>query len=334
MGEDGYARIRQLVFARPLMRLTNKPVILLMGPTAAGKTDFAIKLRERFPVELISVDSALIYKGMDIGTAKPSADELSKAPHRLIDFLDPAESYSAAKFCADARQHIHEIHTQNRIPLLVGGTMMYFNRLINGIADLPDADPQIRSAIEAKADKYGWPHVHSELAKVDPASALKIHQNDPQRIQRALEVFEITGKPMSELSKFNVGQLECPQLRIALSPSDRKVLHQRIAVRFQQMLATNFIDEVQRLYQRDDLHIDLPSIRAVGYRQGWKFLDGAIDKNQLESQGIAATRQLAKRQLTWLRGMSEVNWLDPTASGAYADFEKLVAEFLASHSLN
>ncbi|MEG9489056.1 tRNA (adenosine(37)-N6)-dimethylallyltransferase MiaA [Mannheimia indoligenes] len=297
----------------------NKPLALfLMGPTASGKTDLAIALRQELPVEVISVDSALIYKGMDIGTAKPSKAELALAPHRLIDILDPAESYSAMNFHSDALREMAEITAQGKIPLLVGGTMLYYKALLEGLSPLPSADPAIRTDIEARAEQYGWAALHQELTNIDPVAGARINSNDSQRINRALEVFYITGKTMTELTAQQGEALPYNILQFAIAPEDRAVLHQRIEQRFHKMIDLGFEEEVKRLFLREDLHINLPSIRCVGYRQMWEYLQGDISLDEAIFKGICATRQLAKRQITWLRGwQGELTWLDtldPTSS--------------------
>ena len=292
----------------------SKQVIFLMGPTASGKTALATELYQKLPLELISVDSALIYRGMDIGTAKPTAAELELAPHHLIDILDPAQSYSAADFRADAIRLIAEIQHRGNIPLLVGGTMLYFKALLEGISPLPEADAQIRLQLEAEAAEKGWAALHAELAVVDPVSAQRIHPNDPQRINRALEVYRISGRSLTELTAEKGEPFAFPVHQFAIAPQDRAVLHQRIALRFEQMLAAGFEQEVSTLRQRTDLHPDLPSMRCVGYRQMWQYLDGECSYEQMKEKGIAATRQLAKRQLTWLRGWQGVTWLDSEAA--------------------
>lgn len=289
----------------------HKPAALfLMGPTASGKTALAIELRQHLPVEIISVDSALIYKGMDIGTAKPDAAELALAPHRLIDILDPSVAYSAADFRRDALAAMHEITAQGKIPLLVGGTMMYFKALLEGLSPLPSADPEIRAQIEARAAQEGWQVLHDELSRVDPVAGARIHPNDPQRLSRALEVYYISGKTMTKLTETAGENLPFNAYQFAIAPADRKILHQRIEMRFQMMLKAGFEDEVRALYQRGDLHPDLPSIRCVGYRQMWSYLAGEISYDDMVYRGICATRQLAKRQMTWLRGWEGVQWLD------------------------
>jgi tRNA dimethylallyltransferase len=295
-------------------------VIFLMGPTASGKTDLAIALRQHLPVELISVDSALVYRGMDIGSAKPNAQELAAAPHRLIDIRDPSEPYSAADFCVDAEREIAAIHARGKIPLLVGGTMLYFKALLDGLADMPEADPEIRAQIEREAEEFGWPYIHQQLAAVDPELAAEIHPNHSQRLSRALEVYRASGKTMTELRREQTQNAVEPfserfnVVQIAIAPRDRSVLHERIALRFNKMMAAGLVDEVRVLYDRGDLHVDLPAIRAVGYRQVWDFIEGRLSQDEMLERGIIATRQLAKRQFTWLRGWqnypnTELNWL-------------------------
>ncbi|MEQ5095287.1 tRNA (adenosine(37)-N6)-dimethylallyltransferase MiaA [Proteus terrae] len=284
--------------------------IFLMGPTASGKTALAIALRQKLPVDIISVDSALIYRGMDIGTAKPDANEQSLAPHRLIDILDPAFPYSAADFRRDALNAMEEITAAGRIPLLVGGTMLYFKALLEGLSPLPNANSDVRAEIEKKAAEQGWEAIHKELALVDPVAAQRIHPNDPQRLSRALEVYLISGKTMTELTKISGESLPYDVYQFAIAPKDRNVLHQRIEARFKQMLTCGFEDEVKSLYERGDLHEDLPSVRCVGYRQMWSYLSGEIDYDEMVYRGICATRQLAKRQITWLRGWNDIHWLD------------------------
>ncbi|RDE70596.1 tRNA (adenosine(37)-N6)-dimethylallyltransferase MiaA [Haemophilus sputorum] len=292
--------------------MTQQPLALfLMGPTASGKTDLAIALRQQLPVEVISVDSALIYKGMDIGTAKPTPAELALAPHRLIDILDPKESYSAMNFREDALKEMAEISASGRIPLLVGGTMLYYKALLEGLSPLPSADPIIRAEIEEKAAKIGWAGMHQKLLALDPVAGARINPNDSQRINRALEVFYITGKTMTELTAEKGETLPYRLLQFAIAPQDRAILHERIALRFQKMMDLGFEEEVKRLFLREDLHIDLPSIRCVGYRQMWEYLQGDISLDEAIYKGICATRQLAKRQITWLRGWKdEITWLD------------------------
>lgn len=273
-----------------------------MGPTASGKTDVAVSLVENGPFEIISVDSAMVYRGMDIGTAKPDAATLARAPHRLIDFLDPAEPYSAARFRDDAREAIEAIHGAGRIPLLVGGTMLYFRALLRGLADMPDADPAIRARLEGEAAEKGWGALHARLADLDPEAGARIHPNDPQRIQRALEVWERTGRPLTELQReAAVRSCPWPVIRLGLMPYDRRWLHARIARRFEAMMAAGLVAEVEALHARGDLDDSLPAIRAVGYRQVWDYLEGRIGRDEAVRRGIIATRQLAKRQITWMR---------------------------------
>ena len=290
----------------------HKPLaIFLMGPTASGKTDLAIQLRQQLPVEVISVDSALIYRGMDIGTAKPSKAELALAPHRLIDICDPAESYSAANFRTDALREMQEISAQGKIPLLVGGTMLYYKALLEGLSPLPSADEKVRSEIEAKAALIGWAGLYQELCKIDPISAQRINPNDSQRINRALEVFYLTGKTLTELTAQKGEALPYDILQFAIAPEQRGVLHLRIEQRFHKMIELGFQQEVEKLYRRPDLNENLPSIRCVGYRQMWEYLRGDYDHDEMVFRGICATRQLAKRQITWLRGWtSPIQWLD------------------------
>ena len=295
-----------------MQHLEHKPLaIFLMGPTASGKTDLAIQLRQQLPVEVISVDSALIYRGMDIGTAKPSKAELALAPHRLIDICDPAESYSAMNFRHDALREMRDIIAQGKIPLLVGGTMLYYKALLEGLSPLPSADEKVRSEIEAKAALIGWGGLHQELSKIDPISAQRINPNDSQRINRALEVFYLTGKTLTELTAQKGEALPYDILQFAIAPEQREVLHLRIEQRFHKMIELGFQQEVEKLYRRPDLNENLPSIRCVGYRQMWEYLRGDYDHDEMVFRGICATRQLAKRQITWLRGWtSPIQWLD------------------------
>ncbi len=288
----------------------DKPLaIFLMGPTASGKTDLAVELVRRLPVEIISVDSAMVYREMDIGTAKPGPEVLAEAPHRLIDILDPAEAYSAARFREDALRHMAEITSAGRIPLLVGGTMLYFRALQQGLAALPEADPELRARLEAEAAEHGWQALHDRLAEVDPVSAARIHPNDPQRLQRALEVYELSGEPLSELWQRQEEEgLPYRPIKLAVAPDDRAELHERIALRFRLMLEQGLIEEVEALYRRDDLGPELPSIRCVGYRQVWQYLAGELSRDEMIEKGVAATRQLAKRQFTWLRSEENLRW--------------------------
>ncbi|WP_062712380.1 tRNA (adenosine(37)-N6)-dimethylallyltransferase MiaA [Grimontia marina] len=289
--------------------------IFLMGPTASGKTDLAIGLRKRFPVEIISVDSALVYQEMDIGTAKPTAEELVLAPHRLIDILDPSEAYSAADFRADALREMEDIVAKGRIPLLVGGTMLYFKALLDGLSPLPSADPVIRAKIEQEAKEMGWQALHDELCNIDPVAGARIHPNDPQRLSRALEVFRISGKTLTELTETKGEPLPYEVHQFAIAPKERGELHRRIELRFQKMLEAGFEAEVRKLYDRGDLNSDMPSIRCVGYRQMWDYLAGSCSLDDAVYRGVCATRQLAKRQITWLRSWEDLTWLDSDDAG-------------------
>jgi tRNA dimethylallyltransferase len=286
------------------------PALFLMGPTASGKTNLAIELCETLPCEIISVDSALIYRGMDIGTAKPDAEELKKAPHRLINILDPAQSYSVAEFRKDALLAMQDITSRGNIPLLVGGTMMYYKALIDGLSPLPKSDQSVRKTIEANAEESGWHVLHQQLAKIDPTSAKRIHPNDPQRLIRALEVYLLTNRSMTDLMATKSVPIPYSVRQFCIAPEDRKVLHERISKRFQGMIDAGFQAEVEKLKDRGDLHLNLPSIRCVGYRQMWQYLDGDFDFNEMREKSVAATRQLAKRQLTWLRGWKDIHLLD------------------------
>ncbi|MCT9123927.1 tRNA (adenosine(37)-N6)-dimethylallyltransferase MiaA [Cupriavidus gilardii] len=287
------------------------PIVCLLGPTASGKTAAALALAARAPIEIISMDSALVYREMDVGTAKPSAAELAAVPHHLIDIIDPADSYSAAQFVADTNALVESIRARGRAPLIVGGTMLYYKALTQGLNDLPQADPQVRAELDRLAEERGWPALHAMLAQVDPVTAARLAPNDSQRIQRALEIHRLTGQPMSALlareadARTFDGQAGSRFRAIALEPSDRAVLHARIEARFDAMLGGGLLDEVERLRSRGDLHPGLPSIRCVGYRQAWEYLDGHCDFATMRERGIAATRQLCKRQLTWLRSTPE-----------------------------
>ena len=303
-----------------------------MGPTAAGKTDLAVELVRHCNCEIISVDSALIYRGMDIGTAKPDAEVLKEAPHRLIDICDPSVSYSAAEFRTDALAEMSEIRQAGKIPLLVGGTMMYYKVLRDGIADLPEANEDIRQRLLLEAEQIGWMALHDRLRSIDPVSADRIHPNDPQRLQRALEVYELTGKTLTSLwaeQKQDV-QDNSPYrvLSLAVAPLERKVLHDRIEKRFRIMLEQGFLDEVRILREREDLHLNMPSIRSVGYRQAWQHLNGDYDYAEMVDRGIFATRQLAKRQITWLRSWQELEWLDSLNPDLIPETVKQVQEFI------
>jgi tRNA dimethylallyltransferase len=290
------------------------PVIAIMGPTASGKTGLALDIAAKVESEVISVDSALVYKGMDIGTAKPTQEERAGVVHHLIDIIDPAQSYSVSQFVNDTNALIGDILARGKVPILAGGTMMYFNALINGISPLPKSDEKIRDEITQQAQRLGWSKLHDELRGVDPISGERIHPNDPQRITRALEVYRSTGKTLTHWQQ-QEGE-KCPYniAQFAIAPADRAVLHERIATRFDLMLEQGFENEVVKLYERSDLHEDLPSIRSVGYRQMWQYLDGQLSYSEMRERGIIATRQLAKRQLTWLRGWEQVTWLDTFAN--------------------
>jgi len=303
------------------------PAIFLMGPTASGKTDIAVELIKHFPVDIISVDSALIYKDMDIGTAKPSADILAKAPHRLINLIDASESYSVAQFCIDALQEMNQIASNNRIPLLVGGTMLYYKALRHGLSDMPTSNSAIRAELDKLASEKGREFMHDKLAKVDPKTANRLHPNDPQRIQRALEVYEISGIPMSEFHEKSKGSsLNFNVIDLVVAPSNRTVLHANIELRFKQMLENGFIDEVSHFYNRGDLSLDNPSMRCVGYRQVWEYLDGNLSRDEMVERAIISTRQLAKRQFTWLRSESPNDWFDSLEENIMANVLKKLSQ--------
>ena len=313
------------------MVVTRKALaIFLMGPTASGKTDLAVSLCQRLPCDIISVDSALVYRGMNIGSAKPNAEVLAKTPHRLIDIRDPSEPYSAAEFRQDALEEMAEITTRGRVPLLVGGSMLYFKTLRDGLAELPVADEEVRRCIDEQAQSEGWPAVHRRLATIDPVSAARIHSTDSQRLSRALEVFLVSGQTMTELrarqATIKDSDVGFPYriINLAVAPEDRKVLHARIALRFRQMVEQGFIDEVKCLYARGDLHSKLPAIRAVGYRQAWKYLRGELTLNEMVKDSVIATRQLAKRQLTWLRSWPDLIWLDSLSPNLVDDALKVI----------
>ncbi len=296
-----------------------------MGPTASGKTGLAIDLVQKLPCEIISVDSALVYREMNIGTAKPSAEELAAAPHRLIDICDPTESYSAARFRADALREMEEVVQNGNIPLLVGGTMLYFRALQYGLSELPEGDPDVRARLEAEAAAQGWEVLHGRLERVDPVCAARIHPNDPQRIIRALEVYELTGSPMSELQQLD-GEQKLPYrvIKLARAPAERAVLHQRIEQRFLQMLEQGFEEEVRALIERWRLTPDMPALRLVGYRQMAGYLRGEYDYDGMIERGVAATRQLAKRQYTWLRQERDLHWLREEGDGPLAQALKII----------
>ncbi len=298
--------------------MTLPSAICVMGPTAAGKTDLAVALHESLPCDIISVDSALIYKGMDIGTAKPEKDLLERAPHRLIDIIEAKDSYSVAQFYDDALREMREISERGRVPLLVGGTMMYYKVLQNGIAALPSADEKVRAEIALAAQQHGWPYVHQLLSEVDPESAARLKPTDSQRLQRALEVFRVTGKTMTQFwqdQQKQAGEGSIPPapyhfINFSIAPSERSELHQRIALRFDFMLKNGFIEEVESFYHSGELTADMSSMRCVGYRQAWDYLDGKLTKDEMRERGVIATRQLAKRQLTWLRSWPDLHQLE------------------------
>ena len=286
--------------------------LFILGPTASGKTALALALAQQRPIEIISVDSALVYRGMDIGTAKPSREEQALCPHHLIDIIEPTEAYSAAQFAADAERLIHEIHTRGRLPVLVGGTMLYVKALLEPLTELPTANEAIRAEIDAQAVLVGWPAMHAQLAQIDPITAARIEPNDAQRINRALEIFRISGKPMAQwlAEDTTTHELSFKPILTALIPEPRAILHERINQRFVTMLGEGFLDEMRTLRARGDLHLGLPSMRCVGYRQAWEHLDGAYGYDELIEKGQAATRQLAKRQMTWIRGMPQIRVFD------------------------
>jgi len=297
-----------------------------MGPTAAGKTDLAIEIAKHYPVEIISVDSALVYRGMDIGTAKPEVDVLQKYPHHLVDIIEPTERYSVGAFRHDALALMKDITARGKVPLLVGGTMLYFKALQQGLSDLPSADSTIRATLEAEAEQYGLAHLHARLADVDPVSAKRIHVNDPQRLQRALEIYEITGKSLTELTVKEEESIPYRVIKIILSPFERSILHKRIESRYKVMMENGFIDEVKNLFANKDCHPDLPAIRAVGYRQAWAHLSGEYDQETLVEKAVIATRQMAKRQLTWLRAQHDGVWFDSGAGLPTDDVLRFIAD--------
>lgn len=314
--------------------MSSLPILCLAGPTAAGKSASTLALAKRWPIEIINVDSATIYREMDIGTAKPTPAEQALVPQHLLDIRDPAESYSAAEFCTDATALIDQIVARGRIPLLCGGTMMYYKALREGLNDLPQADPALRAELENDAKQLGWPALHARLAQIDPATAARLAPNDSQRIQRALEIWHLSGQPMSVLLQQQKSQhTGSPHqfITLSLEPSDRLALHRRIALRYQQMLEQGLMDEVERLYTRGDLHPGLPSIRCVGYRQLWDYLDGKTGKGQAIEQAIAATRQLAKRQLTWLRAQPDRQIVDCLAPDAVAQVLDVASGVWSKH---
>ncbi len=331
-GQDPLLQQICRVMEKPIIMNTPlPPAIFLMGPTASGKTTLAVELAKRFPLEIISVDSALVYRGMDIGTAKPDTDLLHQAPHRLIDIRDPAETYSAAEFRDDALAEMADITVQGRIPLLVGGTFLYFRALETGLSDMPAADPGVRARLEAEAEQRGWEAMHARLATIDPYAASRIHANDPQRIQRALEVYELSGRPISDFhQQQQADALPYRVLKLGLVPADRAILHAQIQQRFEQMLADGLVEEVRALFSRGDLTPELSAMRAVGYRQVWAFLAGNTGYDEMVQQAIVATRQYAKRQLTWLRsepGLERYPAGDPQTLESVCDrLEKWLAE--------
>ena len=297
---------------------TRPSAIAVMGPTASGKTAFALALAEKYDGEIVSVDSALVYRRLDIGSAKPDAAELARAPHHMIDLREPWQPYSAADFASDARIAVNDILARGKLPILAGGTGLYFQALLQGLAAMPEADPGVRAAITARAEREGWPALHAELANVDAEAASRIHATDLQRIQRALEVWQLSGKPISQWQREGRASSSFPAkvLKLVLAPNDRAVLHQRIETRFDHMLKAGFLDEIRTLRALPELRdypapMDLPAIRAVGYRQAWEHLDGHYDAAEFRDRAIFATRQLAKRQLTWLRGRLDARWFDP-----------------------
>ncbi len=310
--------------------VSGAPTILaLTGPTGAGKTAWAMRLAQELPIEIVSVDSALVYRGMDIGTAKPDAALRERVPHHLIDIRDPSESYSAGQFVSDCVACVAQIQARGRIPLLVGGTMLYWRALLAGIAELPQGSPELRREIDARALARGWPALHAELAVLDPEAAARIHANDAQRIQRALEVCQLTGKALSELQRATRPVLPGRVLRWALAPAERTRLHARLAERLAAMMQAGFLAEVEQLHRRPDLTARHPSIRAVGYRQLWAHLEGEYGLAEARERSLAATRQLAKRQLTWLRSDRAVRWVDPHDSGAYERWRRELDRELA-----
>lgn len=316
---------------KDLVTTNERPLLCLAGPTASGKSAIARAIADRWPTEIINVDSATIYKGMDIGTAKPGLEEQKAIRHHLLDILDPAESYSAAAFRRDALQCVSDIRSRGHLPLLAGGTMLYFKALREGLNDLPGANPDIRQALEDQAKRIGWPNMHAELARIDPITAGRLAPNDSQRIQRALEIFRISGRPMSELiGQTNPADMPVATFTISLEPSDRRVLHARIAQRFDDMLAHGLVNEVEKLYGRQDLHPGLPSVRCVGYRQLWSMLAGEISMPEARDQAIFATRQLAKRQLTWLRSLPGRHVIDSLSPDALQQVLQCVEKQIAA----
>ena len=318
-----------------MSQTNHPPAIILMGPTASGKTAISAQLAQSLACEIISVDSGQIYREMNIGTAKPEAEFMQRTPHHGIDIIEPHESYSAAKFRDDALTHMREITERGKIPLLVGGSMLYFKALIEGLNDLPEADPMVRLMIDTLAEEKGWPGVHANLMAVDPETAARLEPNDAQRIQRAMEIYHLTGKPMSEwLAKPKYVYFPYTPITIAITPDDRSVLHARIATRFDDMLKAGLVDEVARLREEYVLEADMPSMRCVGYRQTWQHLNGAYGLDELREKGIAATRQLAKRQLTWLRAMEDIATFDCLAPDVEARILEYIRQALEAHYLS
>jgi len=310
--------------------MQRRSAVLLMGPTGSGKSDIAIRLAEQLPLEIISVDSALVYRGMDIGTAKPDLKQRARIAHHLIDIRDPAASYSAGEFTRDAQRAMEEIWRRGRQPLLVGGTMLYFHALSAGMARLPEANPAVRAQLELEAARLGWAALHDELAEVDPQAAARIHVNDPQRIQRALEVFRLTGETITKLQQTRLSVFaDVNVIEFAIAPLERAELHTKIELRFKAMLDAGFVAEVRTLYERGDLSAEHPSMRAVGYRQVWSHLAGQCGLNEASEQAIAATRQLARRQLTWLRRRAEARWVDSMRS----DVARVISDALSEGAI-
>lgn len=312
--------------------MSRPPSILLLGPTGAGKTDLALELAARFPLEIVSVDSALVYRGLDIGTAKPSRAVLAQTPHHLIDIVDPAERYSVGRFLVDVEAAMADIRARGRVPLLVGGTMLYFRALQSGLAPLPPGDAVLRAELDAWALRAGWPALHAELARVDPTAAARIRPNDRQRIQRALEVYRLTGEPISARQRQDLrAGSDAGSLKLVLAPAERERLVARLAARFEAMMAAGFLDEVRGLYARGDLDATLPAIRSVGYRQLWAHLGGECDLPSAVLQGIVATRQLARRQLTWLRAEPDARWFDCLDPGNSSPISRAIEAWFSGH---
>jgi len=308
-------------------------VVFLMGPTGAGKTELAVELVERLPLEIVSVDSAMVYRGMDIGTAKPDAETRAQAPHALVDIRDPAEPYSAADFRDDATREIERIHARGRVPLLVGGTMLYFRALTRGLSPMPSADPSVRAELAAQAERIGWPAMHQRLADRDPELARRLHPNDAQRIQRALEVLRLTGESPSRLQAHAGERAPWPLIKLAAAPHERSRLHARIEARFNAMMAAGFLAEVEKLHRRPDLDLSKPALRSVGYRQLWRHLSGEWHLAEAERRAVFATRQLAKRQMTWLRRERDLHWFDSESERIRSDVVTFVRTALDSRSL-